>query len=123
MRKPAAPLTVYTYSGCSSCRNAVKWLRANGVGFVEKPIRETPPTVAELQIMLVHQDGDLRRLFNTSGADYRERGLSTRLTKMPVAAAFSLLAGNGNLVKRPFLLADTFGLVGFNETAWAEKLG
>jgi len=120
--KPAGPFSVYTYSGCSSCRNAVKWLRDHGVDFVEKPIRETPPTIGELQRMLVFQEGNLRRLFNTSGQDYRARGLSTKLTKMPVAAAFTLLAGNGNLVKRPFLLGENLGLVGFDETLWSAAL-
>lgn len=116
------PVTVYTYAKCSTCRDAVEWLLAHGVDFVERPIRETPPTVDELQRMLVFQDGNLRRLFNTSGGDYRERGLGTKLTKMPVPVAFRLLASNGNLVKRPFLLGDTFGLVGFDEAAWSKAL-
>jgi arsenate reductase len=42
---------------------------------------------------------------------------------MTEAAALALLAGNGNLVKRPFLLgADGLGLVGFNEAVWAARL-
>jgi arsenate reductase len=118
-----APITVYTYAKCSTCRDAVKWLRAHNVAFVEKPIRETPPTLGELQQMLVFQDGNLRRLFNTSGVDYRELGLATKLPAMRVPAAFKLLSGNGNLVKRPFLLGDSFGLVGFNEVAWSEAFG
>lgn len=121
--KEKSPITVYTYARCSTCRDAVKWLRAHGVAFEERPIRETPPSVDELQRMLIFQDGNLRRLFNTSGVDYRERGLATKLAKMPVATAFRLLASNGNLVKRPFLLAETFGLVGFNGETWAAALG
>ena len=121
-RKPH-PLTIYTYAKCSTCRDAVKWLGAHRVEFVEKPIRETPPTIEELRRMLLFQDGNLRRLFNTSGIEYRERGLATKLTRMSVPVAFRLLASNGNLVKRPFLLGDTFGLVGFDETAWAKTLG
>lgn len=121
--KASGPITVYTYAKCSTCRSATKWLRARGVAFLERPIRETPPTPAELQRMLVFQEGNLRRLFNTSGVDYRARGLSTKLTSMPISAAFTLLAANGNLVKRPFLLADSFGLVGFNKAEWIEKLG
>jgi arsenate reductase len=34
-----------------------------------------------------------------------------------------LLAGNGNLIKRPFVLGETFGLVGFDEAAWAGASG
>jgi arsenate reductase len=117
-------LTVYTYANCDTCRKATKWLRAQGLAFAEKPIRETPPSVAELRVMLAAQDGELRKLFNTSGVDYRAQGLGERLTTMTEAAALELLAGNGNLVKRPFLLrADDVGLVGFNESAWTEVLG
>ena len=112
-------VTVYTYANCSTCRDAVKWLRAQGVAFVEKPIRETPPSVGELQRMLGYQDGRLRRLFNTSGQEYRALGLSDKLPAMTEAEALALLAGNGRLVKRPFALGDTFGLVGFDQAEWA----
>lgn len=116
-------LTVYTYANCDSCRKAVKWLRAEAVAFVEQPIRETPPSVAELKAMLVAQGGELRKLFNTAGVDYRAQGLGAKLPTMTEAAALKLLAGNGNLVKRPFVLrADGVGLVGFNEAAWATAL-
>jgi len=121
-KRNSRPVTVYTYAKCSTCRDAVKWLRARGIEFVERPIRETPPSLDELQRMLIYLDGNLRRLFNTSGVDYRERGLATKLTKMPVASAFRLLASNGNLVKRPFLLGDVFGLVGFDEKEWSAAL-
>jgi len=115
-------VTVYTYANCSTCRDAVKWLRAQGVAFVEKPIRETPPSVGELQRMLGYQDGKLRRLFNTSGQEYRALGLSDKLPAMTEAEALALLAGNGRLVKRPFALGDTFGLVGFDQAEWERAL-
>ena len=111
-------MTVYTYANCSTCRDAVKWLRAQGVAFVEKPIRETPPSVAELQRMLGYQNGNLRRLFNTSGQEYRALGLADKLPAMTETEALALLAGNGRLVKRPFVLGDTFGLVGFDQAGW-----
>ncbi|MDD2764886.1 MAG: arsenate reductase family protein [Opitutaceae bacterium] len=120
---PSEPVTVYTYAACSTCREAGKWLRAHGVPFVEKPIYQTPPTVAELRRMLTHQQGNLRRLFNTSGQEYRALGLSGKLPTMTEAEALELLAGNGRLVKRPFVLGDTFGLVGFNEAAWSAAFG
>ena len=116
-------LTLYTYANCDTCRKAVKWLRAAGISAVEKPIRDTPPSVAELKAMLAAQGGELRKLFNTAGVDYRAQGLGEKLPTMTEAAAMKLLAGNGNLVKRPFLLrADGTGLVGFNEAAWATAL-
>lgn len=42
---------------------------------------------------------------------------------MTTAEAIKLLAGNGNLVKRPFLIGDGWGLVGFNAEVWERALG
>lgn len=122
-RMPSVRVMVHTYAGCSTCREAVKWLRAHRVDFVEKPVYETPPTPAELHRMLAFQGGNLRRLFNTSGQAYRDLGLGAKLGSMTEAAALALLAGNGRLVKRPFLLGPTFGLTGFDEAAWSQAFG
>jgi len=116
------PLVIYTYAKCSTCRNAVKWLRAQAIPFTEKPIRETPPMAAELKRMLRHQGGDLKRLCNTSGGEYREMKLGAKLPDMTEGAVIKLLASHGNLVKRPFVLGADFGLVGFKPEAWAEAL-
>ena len=120
---PPPAVTVYTYANCSTCRDAVNWLRACRVEFVEKPIYETQPTVAELRRMLAFQGGKLRRLFNTSGQVYRELGLRAKLPAMTEADALALLAGNGRLVKRPFVLGEAFGLVGFDPEIWAAAFG
>jgi arsenate reductase len=120
----AKTLTVYTYANCDTCRRAVKWLRAQGIAFAEKPIRETPPTPAELRTMLARLGGAsaLRKLFNTSGVDYRAQKLGEKLPALSEAEAIALLAGNGNLVKRPFALGGAVGLLGFDEKTWAAAL-
>lgn len=112
-------LTIYTYANCDSCRQAVKWLAGRGIAFAEKPIRETPPTLAELRGMLAAHGGGFRRLFNTSGRDYREQKLGEKLPAMTEAAALALLASNGNLVKRPFLIGQGVALTGFDERVWS----
>ena len=95
-------------------------MKAQGIEFEEIPIRETPPTKVELKQMLGYLDGDLRKLFNTSGGDYRSMNLKETLPTLSEEEAFELLSGNGNLVKRPFLLAKDKGAVGFKEDVWAE---
>ena len=54
-------LTIYTYAACGTCRRARQWLRARGVPFTERPIREQPPSLGELRAMLEARGGDLRR--------------------------------------------------------------
>jgi len=113
-------LKLYSYSGCSTCKNAIKWLKAHTIPFEEIAIRETPPSVADLKAMLAAHSGDLRRLCNTSGQDYRNLGLKDKLPAMSTDAALKLLAENGNLVKRPFAIdpKNKIYLVGFKENEW-----
>ncbi len=115
-------LTVYTYANCDTCRRAVQWLRARGLAFTERPIRETPPTLAELRTMLAAYGGDLRRLCNTAGRDYRELKLGGKLPAPGPDAVLGLLAKNGKLVKRPFLLGPGVALTGFDEKVWTATL-
>ena len=77
-----------------------------------------------LKAMLAAHDGDLRRLFNTSGMDYRALGLKDKLPGMSTDAALKLLAENGNLVKRPFAIdaKSKVHLVGFKEDEWKAAL-
>ncbi len=116
-------LVLYSYSKCSTCRAASRWLAEHGIRVDERPIYERPPGVTELRRMLRFQEGNLRRLFNTSGIQYRAQGLAEKLPSLSEDEALALLANEGRLVKRPFLLADTFGLLGFEEATWAARLG
>lgn len=98
-------------------------MRAQGIQFEEVAIREQAPGKGELASMLEQRGGDLRSLFNTSGKDYRELGLKDRIADMDFDEAAELLTRNGNLVKRPFLLGQGVGLVGFKQAEWSEALG
>jgi arsenate reductase len=115
-------MKVYTYANCDSCRRAVKWLKAHGLAFEEVAIRETPPTVRELRAMLEAQGGVIRKMFNTSGQEYRAQGLAEKLPLLSATDAVALLSVNGNLVKRPFLITGKMGLVGFHEAEWSAAL-
>ncbi len=108
----------YEYAKCSTCRDAGKFLESHGVHFERIPIRETPPSKAELKKMLGAYHGEIRRLFNTSGMDYKAMGMKDRLPKLSEAEALELLSKNGNLIKRPFVLTEKGGIVGFREADW-----
>jgi len=68
--------------------------------------------------MLTSYDGNIRKLFNTSGMQYRELDMKSKLPNMSDQEALDLLAGNGMLVKRPFLIKAGKGIVGFKEADW-----
>ncbi len=111
---------VYVYRGCDTCRKALKYLAEQGVDFQEIPIREQPPTKAELKRMLAIYDGEIRRIFNTSGMDYKALNMKDKLPSMSADEALTLLNQTGNLVKRPFALTDKGGAVGFKPEEWAK---
>ena len=111
-------LKVYIYQKCSTCRDALKWLDAHGIKYAVKAIRETPPSKAELKVALDAFNGDLRKIFNTSGMDYRALGLKDRLPNMSENEALEMLSSHGNLVKRPFVIGDGVVVTGFKEAVW-----
>ncbi|NJM38375.1 MAG: Spx/MgsR family RNA polymerase-binding regulatory protein [Akkermansiaceae bacterium] len=110
------------YQKCSTCRNAIQWLQENDIAHQTKAIRETPPSIAELETALAAAGGRMTAIFNTSGNDYRELELKDKLPTMSHADAMKLLTGNGNLVKRPFLIGEGKVLVGFKQDAWKATL-
>ncbi len=113
---------VYIYQKCSTCRDATRWLDDHRIAYVALPIRETPPTPAELETALRILGNDLRKLFNTSGMDYRALGMKDKLPAMTEAQAFDLLSRHGNLVKRPFVIGDGVALVGFKPEVWEKAM-
>jgi len=113
-------MKVHTLKTCDTCRKAVKWLRENNIPFEEIPIREQPPTLPELRLALKYANGEIRKLFNTSGQDYRALKLSETLPAMPESEALALLASNGNLIKRPFLIKGDLAMTGFDEARWSD---
>lgn len=113
-------MKVYTYKKCGTCQKAIKWLNENEIEYQEIAIREKPPTKKELKAMLESYDGELKKLFNTSGQDYRSLGLKDKIGSMTEKESIDLLSSNGNLVKRPFVITSSQNTVGFNADRWSE---
>ena len=110
------------YSGCSTCRKARKWLDEKGVSYQVRDIREQRPTEAELRAWAERGGLDVRKLFNTSGQQYRALDLKNRLPAMTGDEMFALLATDCMLVKRPILVTEKTALSGFREEAWEEAI-
>jgi len=113
-------LKVYEYPKCSTCRKALKYLDDKKIPYEKFDITTTPPSLKALKMMSTHLGGEFRKLFNTSGLVYKEMKLSDRMSSMSETEALSLLASNGRLIKRPFILGDGLGVVGFRESDWDE---
>jgi len=111
-------MKLYVHPRCTTCKKALDFLNERKLDYTIIDITQQPPSPAELSEMLGYLGGDVRKLFNTSGQQYRALGLKDKLSHMGDEEALQLLAGNGMLVKRPFVLTDNNGLVGFRLPAW-----
>lgn len=116
-------MKIYAYKSCDSCRKAIKWLKERELAVDVLAIRETPPSVGELKKVLANYDGDLKRLFNTAGGDYREMEMKDKLPEMSEKEALELLSKHGNLVRRPILIGKDVALAGFKVGEWEAALG
>ncbi len=113
----------YRYKKCSTCVKALKFLEANKIDATIKEIRETPPTLGELKRALKSYNGEIKKLLNTSGQDYRNLGLKDKLATMSDDEVLQMLSENGNLVKRPFLVVDQATVIcGFKEEVYKPLL-
>ena len=63
------------YPKCTTCKKAKAWLEAQGLSFEDRNIKEQKPTEAELRLWHKHSGLPLRKLFNTSGLQYKALGL------------------------------------------------
>jgi arsenate reductase len=116
-----ASFKVYSYSKCSTCRKALRWLDEREVEYENIDIVSKPPSKKELTSALALSGLPLSKLFNTSGQSYREGNWSERLKTASQSEAIDALAKDGKLIKRPFILGDGFALVGFDEKKYDER--
>jgi arsenate reductase (glutaredoxin) len=116
-------LSVYQYSKCSTCRQALRWLDAHGITYESIDIVTAPPSVAVLETVLERSQLPLGKLFNTSGQSYRQNNYKERLKSMSQQEALAALAADGKLIKRPLLVSEKAVLVGFDADEYGRKLG
>jgi len=120
-----APLRVYSYSACGTCRKALQWLAQQGFSMAAGnldlvDITSKPPSPAELR--QAFEALGRKRLFNTSGQSYRALGAAA-VAALDDDQALAALAADGRLIKRPFAITATgAALVGFKPEEWAAAL-
>ena len=110
------------YSKCTTCQKAKAWLDSQGISYELRDIKSQNPTEAELRSWHALSGLPLRKLFNTSGLQYKALGLKDKLPAMSEEEQFALLASDGMLVKRPILVRKDFAFFGFKEADWAGEL-
>ena len=116
-------ITFYGYKKCSTCRKAEKALERSGCDYSFTDITENPPSKAELRSIQKQAGVPLRKLFNTSGEQYKLLGLKDTVANRGDEAIFDLLAKNGRLIKRPLVTNGKKSSVGFDEKEFTARWG
>lgn len=111
-------IKLYSYNNCGTCKKAIKFLNDKSLTYELIDITKKPPTLEELEVVLSGMEGNLKKLFNTSGVAYRSGGYSELLKTMTEQDALGHLAKNGRLIKRPLILREKEGICGFKSDQW-----
>ena len=109
------------YPKCTTCKKAQAWLDDRQSSYEARDIKLQNPTEGELRQWHAKSGLPLRRLFNTSGLQYKALGLKEKLPTMSEDEQFALLATDGMLVKRPILVGNDFVFFGFKEADWSSQ--
>ena len=110
------------YPKCTTCQKARAFLDGRGVPYTFRDIKLDNPSADELRTWWKASGLPLKKLFNTSGLQYKALGLKDKLPEMTEEEQLSLLATDGMLVKRPLLIGEDFVLAGFRQAEWEAKL-
>ena len=108
----------FSYSKCGTCRKAKKILDAYKVSYDEIDITETPPPKSVLKKAIKLKG--MKKLFNTSGEQYKKLRIKDKIGDMTEVQAIELLSSNGRLVKRPIAVDGNRITVGFDEIEYKE---
>jgi len=114
-------MKLYSYNKCGTCRKAIKDLVAKNIDFEVIDITEKPPTKKVLKSAIKAKG--MKKLFNTSGVQYRELKIKDKLKSMTEAQAIDLLASNGRLIKRPIAVDVDKITVGFDADEYKQVWG
>jgi len=108
----------FSYNKCGTCRKAKKILNAYKLSYDEIDITETPPPKSVLKKAIKARG--MKKLFNTSGEQYKKLRIKDKIGAMTEVQAIELLSSNGRLVKRPIAVDGNRITVGFNEIEYKE---
>ena len=108
----------FSYNKCGTCRKAKKILDAYKLSYDVIDIMETPPPKSVLKKAIKLKG--MKKLFNTSGEQYKKLRIKDKIGDMTEVQAIELLSRNGRLVKRPIVVDGNRITVGFDEIEYKE---
>jgi len=109
----------HSYSKCSTCRKAEKWLESNDIEFQLIDIVKVPPLAKYLNLALEQYSDEKKRIFNIRGKAFKTLNLD--IYGLSREEIIQLLLSDGKLIKRPFLIYEGEKVIlGFNENEYSK---
>ena len=113
-------IILYSYSKCSTCRKASKWLDQNSIDYKLIDIIKKPPEKLFLELALEQFASNRKKLFNTRWKSFKL--IDFDIENLTNKKIINMLSEDGKLIKRPFLILDKSKIiVGFNESEYIEN--
>ena len=111
---------LYTYSRCSTCIRASKWLDKEGIKYQLMDLVKEPPSIKYINLALKEFSQDKRKIFNTRGNSFKL--IDFDICNSSNAEIIQLLRRDGKLIKRPFLVYEGKKIIlGFNEAYYSNE--
>ena len=113
-------INFYSYSKCSTCRKAAKWLDKQDLEYQLIDIVKVPPLFKYLNLALEQYSSDKKRVFNIRGKAFKSINLD--IYSLSREEIIQLLLSDGKLIKRPFLVYEEKKVIlGFNEIEYVKQ--
>ena len=104
----------YSYSKCSTCKKASKWLDQKKIKYQLIDIVQNPPIYKYLDMALKQYISDQKRIFNKRGKSYKL--IDCDINNLSSDEIIKFLLSDGKLIKRPFLVYEEKKIIlGFSE--------
>ena len=104
----------YSYSKCSTCKKASKWLDQKKIKYQLIDIVQKPPIYKYLDMALKQYISDQKRIFNKRGKSYKL--IDFDINNLSSDEIIKFLLSDGKLIKRPFLVYEEKKIIlGFSE--------
>jgi Spx/MgsR family transcriptional regulator len=115
-----ARIRLYSYSNCSSCKNAERVLREAGVAFEQRDLFGQPLSALEITTLFGKIGKTPGEMLSRRSVPYRSLGLADK--DLDERGVIDLMAEHPALVRRPIIVVGNAVVVGFNRTALMQLL-
>lgn len=106
---------IYSYDGCSSCRNAEALLKERGATVKKREFFKDRMSSAEIAALFARIGTTPKEMLATRSRPYRELKLAERTLSDDEIVA--LMAEHPALIRRPVIVVGDRGLAGFNRSS------